>query len=301
MRRLFWILVGLVSFSSVPSWGQVRWSNNGHFYEMVPTWRTWLEAKADAESRTFMGRSGHLMTVTSQAEQDFVVETFGEPLREASIGGYNTPEGWKWVTGETWEYTNWAPGEPNGSEYLAFHGGHGLGQWNDRPNSDTRHYFVEYPVRLFDVLPETFQVTRGNHVFGVLSDLFESDDRYIIIGSRYPFAVSDPSAQLVIETTAPPGNVRVAGVLFESAASIFNIIQRVELFDFSANRWVILDERSAGTNDSEVLATNSDNPGRFVQQGTLRVRARFGWFDRGAPIFNWQARTDRAVFAIAVD
>lgn len=56
----------------------LQWSTavggNGHYYERIDLpLVTWDEAKADAESRSFQGRDGYLVTITSQSESDFVV------------------------------------------------------------------------------------------------------------------------------------------------------------------------------------------------------------------------------------
>ncbi len=45
---------------------------NGHFYEYSPTIRTWTAAKAYAESQSFFGRKGYLVTVSSAAENAFI-------------------------------------------------------------------------------------------------------------------------------------------------------------------------------------------------------------------------------------
>jgi hypothetical protein len=129
--------VGLISFlllgckdnSTKPSSrscanGTVRWVN-GHCYEAVlsPGF-TWYDAQAACEAR-----GGHLVTITSKAENDFVfslvsgnnafwlLDSFGNGLGPW-LGGYQdanatAPDsGWHWVTGERWSYTNWAEGQP---------------------------------------------------------------------------------------------------------------------------------------------------------------------------------------------
>ena len=47
-------------------------SLNGHYYEAGPVMGTWTSALAEAEKHEYMGMKGYLVTVTSQAEQDFV-------------------------------------------------------------------------------------------------------------------------------------------------------------------------------------------------------------------------------------
>ncbi len=58
---------------------------------------------------------------------------------------------WNWVTGETWDYTNWYPGEPNNSggleHGLNFHPGE---TWNDTQISGG--YLLGYVVE-FEASP----------------------------------------------------------------------------------------------------------------------------------------------------
>lgn len=300
MSSLRVFIVGMcVLASSLASPQMVRWSGNGNFYERVPTWRTWLEARDDAASRTFLGVKGHLMTLTSSGEQAFIVATFGEPLREGSLGGFKAGGVWRWVTREPWNYTNWAPGEPNGSDYLAFHGGSFLGSWNDRPNSDTRHYFVEYPVRLVDSLPSSCIINKGTLLGGTLFELLISDNTYMTLQSVASFLRTVPDVQVEITGVVPAGAVSVVGFVVESAVSTTNVKERVEMFDFIANQWVLLGERFPTLPDTEAVSATTVDAGRFIQPGTREIRARIGWFDQGAPVRNWLVRIDKAVFGVA--
>src|SRR4029079_14275905 len=55
---------------------------NGHHYERIPllegTGIDWDTASANAEARAFQGIQGHLVTITGAAEQQFLVNTFGD-------------------------------------------------------------------------------------------------------------------------------------------------------------------------------------------------------------------------------
>jgi hypothetical protein len=133
----------------------VQWSENGHWYEVMPTpgTNTWAESRAHAESLTWLCLSGHLVTITSQEEQDFLYGYFGNSL-DGWMGGYQDPwdwpvpdENWHWVTGETWSYTNWAGSEPTdtgGAEfYLAVFQEYAPA-WNDLDDCQAGWMIVEY-------------------------------------------------------------------------------------------------------------------------------------------------------------
>jgi len=111
----------------------------GHYYEFNEgNPLTWQEAEVLASNFIFMTLPGHLATITSQAEQDCVEALFRPD--DAWLGGFQPPgtpepnDGWEWVTGETWNYTNWNEGEPNDDnvqDCLQFYDAPNDGQWDD--------------------------------------------------------------------------------------------------------------------------------------------------------------------------
>lgn len=121
-------------------------SFGGHYYKAVinPTPLSWTEAAAQAEA---MG--GHLVTITSSEENDFVFSLVNSPeywspngAHGSWIGGYQPagsaePDGgWRWVTDETFTYAPWSPTEPNNADgnenVLHFHfPDGGVPIWND--------------------------------------------------------------------------------------------------------------------------------------------------------------------------
>jgi hypothetical protein len=104
---------------------------------------------------------GHLVTITSPEESDFVLATFPAAVagrywlggfQDRSARSYREPDGgWRWVTGEPWAFARWsqAPNrEPNNSnptgreDYLAFVGS---GGWNDNvPTERLGGFIVEW-------------------------------------------------------------------------------------------------------------------------------------------------------------
>ena len=101
----------------------VKWTN-GHCYEAVlAPGLSWQDAKTACEAK-----GGYLVTITSAKENTFVfslvsgnnafwfLDGFGNGLGPW-LGGYQQAnsepaEGWKWVTGESFSYTNWETDQP---------------------------------------------------------------------------------------------------------------------------------------------------------------------------------------------
>jgi tetratricopeptide (TPR) repeat protein/peroxiredoxin len=87
----------------------VRNPRNGHFYKRLTRPMTWPEA------RDFCTRlGGHLATVTSREENDFLYQNFARDHVCWLGASDEAKEGdWQWVTGEPFVFTNWFRGEPN--------------------------------------------------------------------------------------------------------------------------------------------------------------------------------------------
>ena len=82
-------------------------------YEVIKGDVSWTEANAQA-----VARGGHLITITSEAEQrEAVALAKSEGLRFVWIGGYTSVRNGgifgHWVTGEPFSYTAWYDGEPS--------------------------------------------------------------------------------------------------------------------------------------------------------------------------------------------
>jgi len=132
----------------------VQWrvedGGNGHWYLVVPNaaeQRAWEVCRAESTAR-----GGHLVTLSSGEENAFVAsfalqfgwawsshpDGFGPLIGGYQVTGSAEPSnGWRWVTEESWDFTNWSPGEPNNSG-CGTSGGEGVlaftarsGVWND--------------------------------------------------------------------------------------------------------------------------------------------------------------------------
>lgn len=210
--------LGLAAFTAilcaVPSLGkaQTEYTGNGHYYELVTSTATWTNAKANAQLRTFMGMKGHLATITSQGEEDFMIATFGNNLREKHLGCESIANVWTWVTGEPFVYTNWAPGEPNGDGYMNFHGANALGTWNDIPAFVNTGYFVEYESPMELVLTRTVVAgdnsTKGTVVLGAPA----AQTTTVNITDDSSLVTSVPSVTIIQGTTEKAFQIKVMAV-----------------------------------------------------------------------------------------
>ncbi len=157
------IVAVMVAMVSVGAMGQVlvQWETslggNGHYYEAVNESLTWDAAKLAAEAQ-----GGYLATVTSGGENEFIFSLIGDKpefwyltgdAHGPWLGGYVTAQDdWAWVTGETFDYTSWAPGEPNYAyeTSLNYMGKNNTpaSTWNNSRATDTnlQGYIVEYNV-----------------------------------------------------------------------------------------------------------------------------------------------------------
>ncbi len=80
---------------------------NGHSYSLISEIISWDQAKEYCERV-----GGHLATITSAAENNAITSMLSAKDSAYWIGAECTNGEWKWITDETWEFTNWGKGEP---------------------------------------------------------------------------------------------------------------------------------------------------------------------------------------------
>jgi len=136
----------------------VQWDSsaggNGHYYDLAYYDCDWVNCRDQAAATTldYNGTTyyGHLVTITSQAEQDFLANTFMLPYGpRVWIGAYRVGSEFAWVTGEPWSYTNWHSGEPNnasGNENYVEMWGAYVGGWNDNYSPNYYDYLNSYII-----------------------------------------------------------------------------------------------------------------------------------------------------------
>jgi len=133
--------------------------SNGHYYEVVAAHLTWSQAMVQAKV-AWGSVTGHLVTISSEAENNFVLGLLPTNTTATKLGGFENPSSvLNWVTGEPVTYMNWYPGEPNLVDetkvYMMgpFFGSGTAGTWtdgHDAPTSDPKqdYHVIEWDMPL---------------------------------------------------------------------------------------------------------------------------------------------------------
>jgi hypothetical protein len=170
---------------------------NGHSYYRSTGTANWTTAKSNC-----VAMGGYLVTVTSSGENSFLFNLW--PSGWIGLTDEVTEGTWKWVTGETFSYTNWNSGEPNNSgneDYIQFVSG---GKWNDLNNTSSLAYVIE-----FDYIVTTSSWT-------LYKTIYTNSSGYYSISESY-----DPSKEYYIEIGAP---TRVQSHTTSDIQGVSNII-----------------------------------------------------------------------------
>jgi len=150
-NKLVLILAVVAGLSVVAYADPVEWG--GHYYELVGSSGTWDEAKTAAEGLSYNGYIGHLATLNSEAEYNFIRTLPGFSDWHISwVGGYKSGSEWVWVNEEGfmdfagWSQSPWQSGEPESGDYgVSLVGtGHGGGIRGDTVAGTDGEYVVEY-------------------------------------------------------------------------------------------------------------------------------------------------------------
>jgi len=145
----------LIATSATHPQEAVQWKvsdgGNGNWYQFnrVPGGICWSASRIAAEQG-----GGHLVTVTSAAENSFVIAYTNANNPGVFTGGpylgatcENAPWGqWRWVTGEPFVFTGWGAGEPNSGENERYVHLWRWGSlwWNDTSECGADSYIVEW-------------------------------------------------------------------------------------------------------------------------------------------------------------
>ena len=132
-----------------------------------------------------------------------------------------------------------------------------------------------------------------------MEDLARDDGNYVRISARRPSDISAASVEIVVTghvDVAAPGELLFT---FEGATSGTPTRQRIELFNYTTEEWVQLDERDGPTSDSPVTVSINVDAEDYVDADTLEVKARIGYHDRNVNFVGWSGRYDATFWETA--
>ncbi|GLC29699.1 DUF5050 domain-containing protein [Clostridium omnivorum] len=156
-------------------------SQNKHYYELIDLSMSWKDSEAYCEKN-----GGHLVTITSKEELDFVNNMIKGGTKDRYWLGASDEqqEGtWSWVTGEQFAISSWNTGEPN--NYYGYHSENFLmsnkdGQWMDVSNDSLVSlygFICEYESKIDPIKIEN---TANKHLYSVIDKTtsFDSAEAY---------------------------------------------------------------------------------------------------------------------------
>ena len=150
--QILWVMgIGLTANAFADSSPRMYFAGTGSYYQEFYYGNTneekdWPSAQADCKTR-----GGHLVTITSKAENDFINTQSYQYDNYFYIGGSDAViEGqWKWVTGEPWNFTAWGSNEPDSYssyDYIRLEASNnvGGGLWYARTSTSNYPYMCEW-------------------------------------------------------------------------------------------------------------------------------------------------------------
>jgi hypothetical protein len=201
---------------------------NGHSYYRSTGAATWTTARTNCAN---MG--GHLVTITTSGEQSFLYALW--PSGWIGLTDEVTEGTWRWVTGETYSYTNWNNGEPNNSgneDYVQFVSN---GRWNDLNNNSNLAYVLEFE----------YLVTTSS--WALYKTIYTNSAGYYSISEAY-----DPSKEYYIELIAP---TRIQAYTTSDIQGVSNVILgKVVRNGLSFHMFDVNDDKSISVADKYYVA-----------------------------------------------
>lgn len=146
------------------------------------------------------------------------------------------------------------------------------------------------------LFPSSFTIIQGVHLSGGNGELGSSNNAYLVIRQNPFRSRQDPAVQLVTSTTAPTGSFSSLQFTLEAlttAAPPELVTQRIELFDYSTNAWVLVDSRPASGTDQTVNVNVTSNVMNFIHSSTRQMQARMSYMDPGTLVTrSWTVNFD---------
>ncbi|MBA3726077.1 MAG: SBBP repeat-containing protein [Armatimonadetes bacterium] len=143
----------------------------------------------------------------------------------------------------------------------------------------------------------TISVGPGVLESGSFFELLSSDSQYLVCRPGIVFNNSIPPLQITVEGTATPETTSLLSFRVEGHTTSTNIVQRIYLFNFETDEFVLFDTANTTLSDSVREVAVGGTSSEYIQFITRRMRAKITYKTAG-PVFSfpWRARLDHVAW-----
>jgi photosystem II stability/assembly factor-like uncharacterized protein len=188
--------------------------------------------------------------------------------------------------GDTWssqQVSNW----PNGLHRVGFSPSGKIAL------AGFRGQILEQLQTIHQVAPTAFEIDSGSYSGGDVSSLLSSDNDYLtVITTHFSLPVI-----VRFEATSPTASAGAITFHYEGHVTNPSCVQNLELYDYVAGAWVLVNSRAGSLSDITVTLPLT-NPTRFIQTGTRKVEARLAISNSARNVRSWIARVDHVRWSI---
>jgi hypothetical protein len=149
-------------------------------------------------------------------------------------------------------------------------------------------------------LPGSYTYEAGTAVSGGLTDLWDSDNLYLVGGPGVVLSNQQSPLRLVLTSTATSTSATQVAMEIEAKSTSSNVRQVVEFFNYTTNAWVQGDARQMSTTEATIQVVAPGTPTAYIQAGSRQIRTRLSYKQTGPILaFPWRISWDRAVWKIS--
>ncbi|MDQ2985966.1 MAG: SBBP repeat-containing protein [Armatimonadota bacterium] len=155
---------------------------------------------------------------------------------------------------------------------------------------------VKYGHTSVEVAPTSFAMLRGSAVSGNLKSLLSNDEDRLITQPGIVLSSAEPPIQIVLNSTAPTSSPSEFNLYVDFSATINNAELEISLYNFVTGSYEVLGSDIASIFDNTAHVHVKVDSSRFIEAGTLAIRARVGYRPTGGvpSASPWFGSIDRA-------
>jgi hypothetical protein len=149
------------------------------------------------------------------------------------------------------------------------------------------------------VNPSAYTIVFGSLVGGTLSDVYGSDDQRFVVQNGSTFLITQSPVTIEFMGAASSGTATEVKFTCEARASLVNLMQRLDMFNYATNGFVQVDERAGSVSSDQVVTVTKTADAQDYVAGDGSIKFRYRLKD-DAPAFlaSWKAELDQAVYTI---